>query len=113
MGVSATLLHTGKVLFWSYDPVDHHNPANSKNGVAYLWDWRTRTGYNIAPPENIWCSEQTILSDGHVYVSGGNLRCPDSNAANGLTNWAGTLTNFTFSPCWRLECLSSVDGAPA
>ena len=37
VGVSATLLHTGKVLFWSYDPVDHHNPANSKNGVAYLW----------------------------------------------------------------------------
>ena len=50
MGVSATLLHTGKVLFWSYDPVYHHNPANSKNGVAYFWDWRTRTGYNIGHP---------------------------------------------------------------
>ena len=98
VGVTATLLHTGKVLFWSYDPVDYHNPANSKNGVAYLWDWRTRTGYNIAPPENIWCGGQTILSDGRVYVSGGNLRYPDPNAANGLTNWAGTLTNFTFSP---------------
>lgn len=24
VGVAATLLHTGKVLFWSYDPVDHH-----------------------------------------------------------------------------------------
>ena len=98
VGVAATLLHTGKVLFWSYDPVDYHNPANSKNGVAYLWDWRTRTGYNIAPPENIWCSGQTILSDGRVYVAGGNLRYPDPNAANGLTNWAGTLTNYTFSP---------------
>ena len=98
VGVTATLLHTGKVLFWSYDPVDYHNPANSKNGVAYLWDWSTRVGYNIAPPENIWCSGQTILSDGRVYVAGGNLRYPDPNAANGLTNWAGTLTNFTFSP---------------
>lgn len=98
VGVTATLLHTGKVLFWSYDPVDYHNPANSKNGVAYLWDWSTRTGYNIAPPENIWCGGQTILSDGRVYVAGGNLRYPDPNAANGLTDWAGTLTNFTFSP---------------
>ncbi len=98
VGVTATLLHTGKVLFWSYDPVDYHNPAISKNGVAYLWDWRTRVGYNIVPPENIWCGGQTILSDGRVYVAGGNLRYPDPNAANGLTNWEGTLTNFTFSP---------------
>ena len=25
VGVAAVLLHTGKVLFWSYDPVDYHN----------------------------------------------------------------------------------------
>jgi len=98
VGVAAVLLHTGNLMFWSYDPVDYHNPANSKNGVAYIWNPGTRTGYNIPPPENIWCAGQTILSDGRVYVAGGNLRYPDPNAPAGTTNWAGTLTNYTFNP---------------
>lgn len=98
VGVAAVLLHTGKVMFWSYDPVDYHNPANSKNGVAFIWNPTSRTGYNIPPPENVWCAGQTILSDGRVYLAGGNLRYPDPNAAGGATNWAGTLTNYTFNP---------------
>ncbi|WP_229676112.1 galactose oxidase early set domain-containing protein [Polaromonas eurypsychrophila] len=98
VGVAAVLLHTGKVMFWSYDPVDYHNPANSKNGVAFIWNPASRTGYNIPPPENVWCAGQTILSDGRVYLAGGNLRYPDPNALGGATNWAGTLTNYTFNP---------------
>jgi len=98
VGVATVLLHTGNVMFWSYDPVDYHNPANSKNGVAYIWNPGSRTGYNIPPPENIWCAGQTILSDGRVYAAGGNLRYPDPNAPAGSTNWAGTLTNYTFNP---------------
>ncbi|MBA2673859.1 MAG: DUF1929 domain-containing protein [Ramlibacter sp.] len=92
------MLHTGKVMFWSYDPVDYHNPANSRNGVAYIWDPATRTGRNIAPPENIWCAGQTILSDGRVYVAGGNLRYPDQNAPPGTSSWEGLLSNYTFNP---------------
>ncbi|MDP2818651.1 MAG: galactose oxidase early set domain-containing protein [Polaromonas sp.] len=98
VGVAAVLLHTGNVMFWSYDPVDYHNPANSKNGVAFIWNPSSRTGYNIPPPENVWCAGQTILSDGRVYLAGGNLRYPDPNAPGGATNWAGTLTNYTFNP---------------
>ena len=98
VGVSAVMLHTGKVMFWSYDPVNYHNPAKSTDGVGYIWDPVTRMGYNIPPPENIWCAGQTILSDGRVYVAGGNLRYPDPGAPAGKGGWAGPLSNYTFNP---------------
>ena len=98
VGVSAVLLHTGKVMFWSYDPVNYHNPKKGNDGVGFIWDPATRVGYNIPPPENIWCAGQTVLSDGRVYVAGGNLRYPDGNAPAGQSAWEGTLTNYTFNP---------------
>ena len=98
VGVTAVLLHTGKVMFWSYDPVNYHNPKKGNDGVGYIWNPATRVGYNIPPPENIWCAGHTILSDGRVYVAGGNLRYPDGNAPPGQGSWQGTLTNYTFNP---------------
>ena len=98
VGVTAVLLHTGKVMFWSYDPVNYHNPKKGNDGVGYIWNPATRVGYNIPPPENIWCAGHTILSDGRVYVAGGNLRYPDGNAPSGQGSWQGTLTNYTFNP---------------
>lgn len=98
VGVTAVLLHTGKVLFWSYDPASYYVVSQSNRGVAYLWDPATLTGQSIAPPENIWCGGQTILADGRVYVAGGNLRYPDPNAPAGTTGWQGALTSYTFNP---------------
>jgi hypothetical protein len=93
VGVTSVLLHTGKVLFWSYDPATWLNPASSNTGVAYIWDPATRTGHSITPPENIWCGGQTVLADGRVFLAGGNLRYADSNAS-----WKGTLTTYNFIP---------------
>jgi len=98
VGIASVLLNNGKVLFWSYNPPDYLNPSASNTGVAYVWDPATRTGHSITSPENIWCGGQTILSDGRVYVAGGNLRYPDPNAAPGQTGWEGSLSNYTFNP---------------
>ncbi|MGY8903512.1 MAG: galactose oxidase-like domain-containing protein [Burkholderiales bacterium] len=98
VGVTAVLLHTGNVMFWSYDPVNYFLPDVPQNGVGFIWNPKTRSGYNIPPPENIWCSAQTILADGRVYVAGGNLGYPNPNAPAGMSGWKGSLTNYTFNP---------------
>ncbi|MGJ7917215.1 galactose oxidase-like domain-containing protein [Massilia sp. LXY-6] len=96
-GITSVLLNNGQVLFWSYDPTQWGNNA-SNTGVAYLWDPVKNVGHSIAAPENIWCGGQTILSDGRVYLAGGNLRYPDSTAPAGQTGWEGALSHYTFNP---------------
>lgn len=95
-GITSVLLNNGKVLFWAYDPAHYLVPTASNTGVAAIWNPATKTGYSIPAPENIWCGGQTILSDGRVYLAGGNLRYPDPNA--NPSGWEGSFSNYTFNP---------------
>ena len=52
VGITAAPLHTGKAPFWTNNPANYGDPANSYVGVAYVWDPATRTGHAIAPPEH-------------------------------------------------------------
>jgi len=66
IGISAVLLHTGKVLLFGgkYRTTD-------KNTAAYLYDPVTRTGHEVPAPAAVYCGGVTILSDGRVFSSGG------------------------------------------
>jgi len=66
VGISAVLLHTGKVLLFGgkYKSTD-------KNTAAYLYDPVTKTGHEVPAPAAVFCGAVTQLSDGRVLSSGG------------------------------------------
>jgi len=92
--IHATLLPTGKVLFWGFDWTQHiitQNPTSHQqtSGAATLWDPAKGTGaraFRTVPPPLIdvdgdgvvervplYCSGQLLLADGRVLVTGGTL----------------------------------------
>jgi Galactose oxidase-like, Early set domain len=66
IGISAVLLHTGKVLLFGgkYKSTD-------KNTAAYLYDPVTKVGHEVPAPAAVFCGAVTQLSDGRVLSSGG------------------------------------------
>jgi hypothetical protein len=66
IGISAVLLHTGKVLLFGgkYKSTD-------KNTAAYLYDPVSKTGHEVPAPAAVFCGAVTQLSDGRVLSSGG------------------------------------------
>ncbi|MDX6718405.1 MAG: hypothetical protein QOJ63_659 [Solirubrobacteraceae bacterium] len=101
VGINAVLLPTGRVMMWGRPSPD---PAVAKAGSAWLWDPASGLTKRIDPPEvrhpdghlgpaEIWCSGQSVLADGSVLVTGGNLA--DATATSG---WKGLSTVFVFDP---------------
>lgn len=101
-GVHATLLATGKVLWFSR--IDGNDPI--PEAAAYLWDPSKPAGdpaalRSVPPPVNpdtglpvnLFCAGQSLLADGQVLVTGGNLAYPTTT-----NDWKGLDRIYTFDP---------------
>lgn len=65
IAIHAALLPTGKVLHYSY-------PDASDGSRAMLWDPETGSFEQVFANTDLFCSGHSFLSDGMLYVTGGN-----------------------------------------
>lgn len=85
VGANAAVLHTGKVLFYYYPA------AGQQNSQAMVLDPLTGVVTNVALPvaEDIFCSGISILPNGQVLATGGNVatgQCSHTASGCGTTN---------------------------
>lgn len=113
-GMHATLLPTGKVLYWSLPLGTFGKQPNQ--GLAWLWDPAKGTGAsafrNVDPPlvdadgdgvketAPLYCSGQSLLPDGRVLAVGGNKRWTDDGT---FVGWEGVLTFDPWSETWAQQ----------
>jgi hypothetical protein len=107
--INAVMLPTGKVAFWGRPPLD---ALGHRANLSQFWLWDPVSGklneYDAPDveidgkpvPAPIFCSGQSLLPDGELFVAGGNLGNP---ASLGGTKplYQGLNTTFTFNP-WTL-----------
>jgi Domain of unknown function (DUF1929) len=106
-GTHAIMLPTGKVLWFSIPSHLDRPPGPRPLSTALLWDPSKGTGTgafkNVNPPinpatgqpVNIWCAGQSLLSDGQVLVTGGNLMYTTESPGR---KFAGLNHVYTFNP---------------
>jgi hypothetical protein len=91
--IHAALLPTGKVMLWGYPPISGGTRPNTGN--AWLWDpalgFAANAFRRVAPPADtpIYCSGETLLANGNLFIAGGNLDLPANKGLN---------VTFTFDP---------------
>lgn len=97
IAINAILLPTGKVLMFAYPARPGY--GDSDYAKAYVWDPQAGTSTAVDPPidpdtgkpTNIWCGGASLLPDGRVLITGGNVGDP-------RTDFHGINTVFTFNP---------------
>ncbi|HVF76879.1 MAG TPA: galactose oxidase-like domain-containing protein [Solirubrobacteraceae bacterium] len=101
IAINAIMLPTGKVLMFAYPGRPGEAGSNYDNlAKAYVWDPATNTSESVDPPidprtgkpTNIWCGGASLLADGRVLVTGGNLDPAADRVFTGLN------TVFVFDP---------------
>jgi len=85
VGADAAVLNTGKVLFYYYPA------ANAQNSQAMLLDPVTGivTDVSLPVPQDVFCSGLSILPNGKVLVTGGNVatgQCSHTGSGCGTTS---------------------------
>ena len=105
------LLPTGKVAFWGRPPLI----GGKRENRSQFWLWDPVTGglsRHDAPridldgdgdaetPAPLFCSGQSLLADGQLFVAGGNLGNP-ADLGGSTPNWRGLDRAYTFDP-WTL-----------
>jgi hypothetical protein len=114
--INSIVLPTGKVLWYAY-PNNPDRPGGPRDEAqAWLWDPTKGEGpaafTHVDPPidpdtgkpANIWCSGNSLLADGEVLVTGGNLKYPANNP-NGPF-YEGLKHVYTFDPfteTWKTQ----------
>ena len=118
IGISAVMLRTGKVLYWSYprnpSAPQNRNQANryGNEADAVIWNPRNNRFKPVKPPlwdnpydgtskkvpANIWCAGQALLADGRVVVTGGNLTYPQFKDQSKGFYYRGLNQVYTFNP---------------
>jgi hypothetical protein len=71
IGISAVMLHTGKVLLFG-----GKYASTDKNTAAYLFDPVTGTGHEVPAPAAVFCGSVAQLSDGRILSVGGTNKIP-------------------------------------
>ena len=109
--INAVLLPTGKVAFWGKPPLIGGRVENRSE----FWLWDPATGglsRHDAPPIDLdgdgvpetpaplFCSGQSLLADGQLFVAGGNLGYP-ADLGGTTPGWRGLDRAYTFDP-WSL-----------
>ena len=111
------MLPTGKVAFWGRPPLiggKRENrwrvlalgPGRPAGSRATTRRWSTSTATAIAEtPAPLFCSGQSLLADGQLFVAGGNLGNP-AYCGGSTPNWRGLDRAYTFDP-WTLSLAAS------
>ena len=110
--INSVLLPTGKVAFWGRPPL----LGGKRENLSQFWLWDPVTGglsRHDAPPVDLdgdgdadapaplFCSGQSLLADGQLFVAGGNLGNP-ADLGGSTPNWRGLDRAYTFDP-WTLK----------
>lgn len=87
--VHAVLLPSGKVLWW---------PSFDNGDKPYIWDPATNTNTAVTPAGyNIFCAGISLLGNGQVFMTGGEIGAPGVGVANAST-YDPVSGNWTFLP---------------